>query len=148
MARLPGFSPCRPSRFLRTIDDDLDRKLRRLRQRQPTRSRRPSASRRACATRRKTRITTFDDAASSTASLPRHLRITTQGKWDDWSPMASIDWHAAEDVMVYAKVAKGFKSGGFNGREQYDWRSHRVQAGNRLVVRSRRQEPHRRSADA
>ena len=36
--------------------------------------------------------------------------------WDDWSPMASIDWHPVEDVMVYAKVSKGFKSGGFNGR--------------------------------
>jgi len=36
--------------------------------------------------------------------------------WDDWSPMASVDWHPMEDVMLYAKVAKGFKSGGFNGR--------------------------------
>ena len=38
------------------------------------------------------------------------------GSWNDWSPMASIDWHPIEDVMLYAKVAKGFKSGGFNGR--------------------------------
>ncbi|MCL6683890.1 TonB-dependent receptor [Sphingomonas alba] len=36
--------------------------------------------------------------------------------WNDWSPMASIDYHPTEDVMVYAKVSKGFKSGGFNGR--------------------------------
>ena len=36
--------------------------------------------------------------------------------WDDWSPMASIDWHPTEDIMVYAKASKGFKSGGFNGR--------------------------------
>lgn len=38
------------------------------------------------------------------------------GKWNDWSPMASIDWQATDDVMLYARVAKGFKSGGFNGR--------------------------------
>ncbi len=39
-----------------------------------------------------------------------------KGKWDDWSPMASIDWQASPDVLLYARVAKGFKSGGFNGR--------------------------------
>jgi iron complex outermembrane receptor protein len=42
--------------------------------------------------------------------------FSANDSWDDWSPMASIDWHAMEDVMLYAKVAKGFKSGGFNGR--------------------------------
>lgn len=39
-----------------------------------------------------------------------------KGKWSDWSPMASIDWQATPNTMVYARVAKGFKSGGFNGR--------------------------------
>ena len=39
-----------------------------------------------------------------------------KGKWDDWSPMASIDWQASANLMLYARVAKGFKSGGFNGR--------------------------------
>ena len=38
------------------------------------------------------------------------------GKWSDWSPMASIDWQATPDIMLYARAAKGFKSGGFNGR--------------------------------
>lgn len=38
------------------------------------------------------------------------------GKWNDWSPMASIDWQATDDIMLYARAAKGFKSGGFNGR--------------------------------
>ncbi len=37
-------------------------------------------------------------------------------KWKDWSPMATIDWQAAQNLMLYARVAKGFKSGGFNGR--------------------------------
>ncbi len=45
-----------------------------------------------------------------------YLFTPPKGKWDDWSPMASIDWQAASNVMLYARVAKGFKSGGFNGR--------------------------------
>ncbi|HEX6604724.1 MAG TPA: TonB-dependent receptor [Sphingomicrobium sp.] len=36
--------------------------------------------------------------------------------WSDWSPMASIDWQVNPKTMLYARVAKGFKSGGFNGR--------------------------------
>lgn len=36
--------------------------------------------------------------------------------WSDWSPMASVDWQVSPTTMVYARVAKGFKSGGFNGR--------------------------------
>ncbi|MCH8616798.1 TonB-dependent receptor [Sphingomonas sp. SM33] len=39
-----------------------------------------------------------------------------KGKWNDTSPMVSLDWQATPDTMVYARVAKGFKSGGFNGR--------------------------------
>jgi len=39
-----------------------------------------------------------------------------RGKWTDTSPMASIDWQATKGLMLYARVAKGFKSGGFNGR--------------------------------
>jgi len=39
-----------------------------------------------------------------------------KGKWHDWSPMASVDWQVTPSTMVYARVAKGFKSGGFNGR--------------------------------
>jgi iron complex outermembrane receptor protein len=38
------------------------------------------------------------------------------GKWNDWSPMASLDYQVTPNVMLYARVAKGFKSGGFNGR--------------------------------
>jgi iron complex outermembrane receptor protein len=38
------------------------------------------------------------------------------GDWEDVSPMVSVDWQATDDIMVYAKASKGFKSGGFNGR--------------------------------
>ncbi len=36
--------------------------------------------------------------------------------WDDVSPMASIDFEATDNIMLYGRVARGFKSGGFNGR--------------------------------
>lgn len=36
--------------------------------------------------------------------------------WTDTSPMVSLDYQVNDDVMVYARYAKGFKSGGFNGR--------------------------------
>ena len=39
-----------------------------------------------------------------------------KGKWSDWSPMASVDWQVNPSTMVYLRAAKGFKSGGFNGR--------------------------------
>jgi iron complex outermembrane receptor protein len=39
-----------------------------------------------------------------------------KGKWSDWSPMVSADYQVAPSTMLYARVAKGFKSGGFNGR--------------------------------
>ena len=39
-----------------------------------------------------------------------------RGKWSDWSPMASLDWQVNPATLVYARAAKGFKSGGFNGR--------------------------------
>lgn len=45
-----------------------------------------------------------------------YLFTPPKGKWDDWSPMASIDWQAMPNFMLFARVAKGFKSGGFNGR--------------------------------
>jgi iron complex outermembrane receptor protein len=39
-----------------------------------------------------------------------------KGKWNDLSPMASVDYQVTPSTMLYARVAKGFKSGGFNGR--------------------------------
>jgi iron complex outermembrane receptor protein len=36
--------------------------------------------------------------------------------WDDYSPMASLDFQATDNIMLYGRVARGFKSGGFNGR--------------------------------
>ena len=36
--------------------------------------------------------------------------------WNDWSPMVSLDYQIDDDRMIYAKISRGFKSGGFNGR--------------------------------
>ena len=36
--------------------------------------------------------------------------------WDDWTPTATLDWAMNDDVHFYGRLAKGFKSGGFNGR--------------------------------
>jgi len=42
--------------------------------------------------------------------------FTVSDTWTDVSPMASIDYQITPDAMLYARVSKGFKSGGFNGR--------------------------------
>ena len=42
--------------------------------------------------------------------------FTRKDHWSDVSPMASVDWQVSPATMLYARVAKGFKSGGFNGR--------------------------------
>ena len=36
--------------------------------------------------------------------------------WDDFTPSVSLDYAASDDVRFYGRVARGFKSGGFNGR--------------------------------
>ena len=42
--------------------------------------------------------------------------FTIKDTWTDTSPMVSMDFQATDNVMVYGRVAQGFKSGGFNGR--------------------------------
>jgi iron complex outermembrane recepter protein len=36
--------------------------------------------------------------------------------WEDLSPSLSLSYQASPDTLVYGRIAKGFKSGGFNGR--------------------------------
>jgi iron complex outermembrane recepter protein len=35
-------------------------------------------------------------------------------KFTDFSPRAVIDWHASDNLLLYASFSEGFKSGGFN----------------------------------
>jgi iron complex outermembrane receptor protein len=43
-------------------------------------------------------------------------RTTLKDHWSSLTPMGSVDYTVVPDVMAYASVARGFKSGGFNGR--------------------------------
>jgi iron complex outermembrane receptor protein len=36
--------------------------------------------------------------------------------WSDWTPTVTLDYAMSDDVRFYGRLAKGFKSGGFNGR--------------------------------
>lgn len=36
--------------------------------------------------------------------------------WDSWTPTVTLDWAMNDEVSFYSRLAKGFKSGGFNGR--------------------------------
>ena len=53
---------------------------------------------------------------SSLAVLNSTFPFAPHDHWTDWSPMASVDWQVTPTTMLYARAAKGFKSGGFNGR--------------------------------
>ena len=105
-----------PAAFLRTIDDDLDTK---------------SYAAFVNGTFAVTSAVNISAGIRYTKETKDYFRSTSRflngafldvynfapdSSWEDWSPMASVDWHPAEDIMLYAKVAKGFKSGGFNGR--------------------------------
>ena len=57
---------------------------------------------------------TFSNSPLLTSVTP--FLFDVDDVWKDFSPMASVDYQFSPNVMVYARVAKGFKSGGFNGR--------------------------------
>lgn len=42
--------------------------------------------------------------------------FTNDERWTDVSPRISVDYRSSENVLSYASIAKGFKSGGFNTR--------------------------------
>ncbi|WP_122467029.1 TonB-dependent receptor [Brevundimonas lutea] len=56
------------------------------------------------------------DAAFAGFNADPSFAFQVQDDWSDVSPMASVDYQIDDNAMVYARVAKGFKSGGFNGR--------------------------------
>ena len=57
---------------------------------------------------------TFSSSPLLTSVAP--FQFIANDTWNDFSPMASIDWQFSPNAMVYARFASGFKSGGFNGR--------------------------------
>jgi iron complex outermembrane receptor protein len=63
----------------------------------------------------------YDRATSTVSSNPLFTSVTpflfvADDSWDDWSPMVSLDYQIDDDHMIYARLSRGFKSGGFNGR--------------------------------
>jgi len=42
--------------------------------------------------------------------------FTDSEDWSDWTPTVTLDYTLTDDVRFYGRLAKGFKSGGFNGR--------------------------------
>ena len=57
---------------------------------------------------------TFSSSPLLTTVVP--FEFDRKDHWTDVSPMASIDYQFSPAVMGYLRYAKGFKSGGFNGR--------------------------------
>jgi len=57
---------------------------------------------------------TFSSSPLLTSLVP--FTFVAEDTWHDFSPMATLDYQFGPNVMAYARIATGFKSGGFNGR--------------------------------
>ena len=105
--------------FLRTIDDDLVTKsyaayanvsvevAPRLRL---------SAGGRYTSERKDYFRTTSTFSSSPLLTSPAPFVFDTNDTWHNFSPMGSIDYTFSPNAMIYARIAQGFQSGGFNGR--------------------------------
>ena len=56
-------------------------------------------------------------------NLPPNTPFVPEGttgktKFDDFSPQAGVNYAASDNINLYAKYSKGFKSGGFNGEAE------------------------------
>jgi iron complex outermembrane receptor protein len=49
-------------------------------------------------------------------SIPGSFSVSASSNWSKFTPKASLDYRPTEDLMLYASYAKGYRSGGFNGR--------------------------------
>jgi len=63
----------------------------------------------------------YDRSTSTFSNFPGLTQdpafaFTVKDTWTDTSPMVSMDFRASDNVMLYGRIAQGFKSGGFNGR--------------------------------
>ena len=47
--------------------------------------------------------------------IAQTFSVEAEDDWNDFSPKVSLQWRQNDDVMWFATVAKGFKSGGFGG---------------------------------
>lgn len=58
---------------------------------------------------------TFSSFALFTAD-PAFAFNNLNETWEDVSPLVDVRWKAADNITLYLRGSKGFKSGGFNGR--------------------------------
>ncbi|WP_235523838.1 TonB-dependent receptor [Caulobacter sp. Root487D2Y] len=47
-------------------------------------------------------------------------QVSPSGSWNSFTPKVGLEFKATPDVLLYASVGKGFKSGGFNARPLND----------------------------
>ena len=52
--------------------------------------------------------------ATDTSAPGFPVIYSREGKYSAWTPKFGLEYKASEDVMLYASVTRGFKSGGFN----------------------------------
>ena len=57
-----------------------------------------------------------NDEKQIVSTLANGTVVSASDSWAEFTPKASIDWQASDDIMVYASYSRGFRSGGFNGR--------------------------------
>ena len=53
-------------------------------------------------------------------SLPAPYNDIDRVSFDAWTPMATLSYKPSRDTLLYISAARGFKSGGFNGRANSD----------------------------
>ena len=43
---------------------------------------------------------------------------TADEDWDEFTPKVGLDYRVSDDILTYVVYSEGFRSGGFNGRNQ------------------------------
>ncbi len=44
------------------------------------------------------------------------IDLTNDDSWKEFTPRVSLDYDVSDDMLIYASYARGYRSGGFNGR--------------------------------
>jgi len=49
------------------------------------------------------------------AIILEDFTLNSSANWQDISPSAALSWHSSDKLMLFARIARGFKNGGFQG---------------------------------
>ncbi len=49
------------------------------------------------------------------AIILEDFTLKSSEKWQNFSTSAALSWHASDNVMIFGRIARGFKNGGFQG---------------------------------